>query len=178
MERESDAQWVNFGVLSAHDMPAEFSGFALQLELGEGKPVVRTEPQVLSWPPSEAATAHIQKYTRDLMPDWKEILGKSLAIVPLTQDDLGWVIDWDRIIGVTTHGKTDIPPEWLDQLCKRIAILQRLEQMGRVFAPIGPVPNPLRIEAVLGGGEGWGARAFQVLCLQGEKALKMLFAVT
>ena len=174
MEGGSVAQWMNFGCLSGYTLPAERPGFALQFELGEGRPAVRIEPKVISWPPSAGATAHIQVYNDAVLPDWDE----ALAIVPLIQDGMGWEIDWERICGVSSEGKKDIPPEWLHQLCQRIVILQRLEQLGRIFAPIGPVPNPLRMEAVMGGGHGWGAQAFQVLCLQGEKALKMLFAVT
>ena len=174
MEGGLVAQWMNFGCLSAYKSSAKLPGFALQFELGEGRPVVRTEPKVVSWPPSAGATAHIQAYSHAVLPD----LDEALAIVPLIQDGMGWEIDWERICGVSSEGKKDIPPEWLHQLCQRIVILQRLEQLGRICACIGPVPNPLRMEAVMGGGYGWGAQAFQVLCLQGEKALKMLFAVT
>ncbi len=87
-------------------------------------------------------------------------------------------IDWDKICGVTEEGKKEVVPLWLLPLCWRIASLQRLEQLGRLWAPIGPVPNPLRMEAVLGGGFGWGSQAFEVLTLQGKTVLKMLFAVT
>ena len=174
MEGGSIAQWMNFGCLSACELPAERPGFSLQFELGEGRPVVRTEPKVISWPPSAAATAHIQAYNDVVLPD----LDEALAIVPLIQDAMGWEIDWERICGVSIQGKKDIPPEWLHNLCQRVVILQRLEQLSRICAPIEPVPNPLRLEAVLRGGYGCSEQTFQVLCLQGEKALKMLFSVT
>ena len=163
MEGGLVAQWMNFGCLSAYKSSAERPGFALQFELGEGRPVVRTEPKVISWPPSAGATAHIQAYSHAVLPD----LDEALAIVPLIQDGMDWEIDWERICGVSSEGKKDTPPEWLHQLCQRIVILQRLEQLGRICACIGPVPNPLRMEAVMGGGYGSGAQAFQVLCLQG-----------
>ena len=62
-------------------------------------------------------------------------------------------------------------------LCKRIASLQRLEQLGRICAPVSPVPNPLRMEAVLGGKNGDGSDTFEILSRLGQTTLKMLFAL-
>ena len=161
--------WTSFGCLSAHACPGETPGFALQFELGQGL-VAKTEPTVIPWPPSAAATAHIQAYCHQILPEGPD----TLAVVPLIRGS----IDWGRICGVSSEGHQERPPDWLLLLCQRVVSLQRLERLGSLCAPIGPVPNPLRMEAVLGGGFGWGAQAFQVLCLLGEKSLKMLFAVS
>ena len=154
--------WVSFGVLSAPASPAERPGFALQFDLGEGQPVARMEPTVMPWPPSAGATAHIRAYYHAILPDGPD----TIAVVPLIKDappgsNPQDKIDWDRICGVSSKGKEEAVPLWLLPLCQRIASLHSLEQLGRLSAPIGPVPNPLRMEAVLGGGFGWGARTAQ-----------------
>lgn len=99
--------------------------------------MVRTEPKVISWPPSAGATAHLQAYNHAVLAD----LVEALAIVRLIQGGMGWEIDRKRICGVSFDSKKDISLEWLHQLCQRIAILQRLEQLGRIVARIGPVLN-------------------------------------
>ena len=147
----------------------------MQLDLEDV--IVHTESQVISWPPSERAieaTAHVQAYNWNpdygVLPDGPE----TFATVPLRQS----VIDWESIFRVTKEGKHQQTPSWLLPLFRRLATVQRLEQLARLHAPIAPVPNPLRIEIVLGGGFGKDAYGFQALTLQGENTLKMIHAIT
>ena len=162
----------NIGCLSAHASPAETPGFALQFELGEGNPIVRIEPTVIPWPPSPGATAHMKAYnwvgTNAILPGGPD----TVAVVPLVRGN----IDWARICSVTNEDKAETVPLWLDGLCKRLASIQRLQQLAR-HAPIGPVPNALRMEAVLSAGVGAYNETFQALTLQGQAVLNMLFAV-
>ncbi len=113
--------WTSFGCLSAHACPGETPGFALQFELGQGL-VAKTEPTVIPWPPSAAATAHIQAYCHQILPEGPD----TLAVVPLIRGS----IDWGRICGVSSEGKKEVPPDWLLPLCQRVVSLQRLEQFG------------------------------------------------
>ena len=163
--------WSSIGYLSAHATPAEKPVFALQLNVGLGDSLlVNMESRVIhDWPPSAGATAHILAYNHIVLPDGPD----TIAMVPLREGD----IDWGRICSVTSKDKEENEPAWLLPLCKRIASLRRVEQMGRL-APIGPVPNPLRMEVVLSGGFGEGGQAFQALSLLGRAVLKMLFSIT
>ena len=46
------------------------------------------------------------------------------------------------------------------------------------LAPVTPVPNPLRLEAVFSATLiGWSGQAYEALQLRGELVLKMLFAI-
>ena len=49
--------------------------------------------------------------------------------------------------------------------------------MGRLFTPITPVPNPLPLEAILGGSFGPSAETFHTLALLGHVVLRLLFSV-
>ena len=167
-----EAAWSKIGCLSIANMSLdEQLGHALQFQLGDRQSIVRMTPSIISWPPSADATAHIRAYDQTIVPQCPEYI----AVVPLLAD--GGDIDWNRIRGVTEHSKTENVPDWLPELCLKIARFQRLEQMGRLWSPVGPLPNPLRMEAVLCCGCGSGKQAFQVLSLQGVKTIFMIFAI-
>ena len=169
--------WANIACLSAHAMPAQKPGFALQFELGEEQPLVRIEHTVIPWPPSAGATAHIRAFNWDnanaILPDGPE----TVAVVPLVSSTTDAIIDWDRICSVSMKGKEEIVPVWLLPLSQRIATMQRLSAISHLLAPIGPMPNPLRIEAVLSGGFGQSTQAFEALELQGRAVIRMFFSV-
>ena len=105
-------------------------------------------------------------------------------------EDSPGIFDWERMAEVVKNGRPEIKgkqaedlqestrlPTWLRLLWRRLTLLQRLQQMA-ILAPITPVPNPLRLEAVLGGKiMSWGSQAFDALQLWGQTILQLLFSI-
>ena len=168
------AEWTRVAFLSALQNP-DPHGFAFSLELGEGNPVARLELEGFAWPgPTggrEAVLAFHQAMTKGagFQPD---DLQQCLHIPVMIAPESSGVIDWKGMESIVRNGCHNLPT-WLRLLWPRLNCLQRLQQVGACFAPIVPVPNPLRLEAVLG--SDWGIETFEALQRVGQLILQLLF---
>ena len=109
----------------------------------------------------------------------KEIYNRSLddADAKCVVRLVGSSVDWEQMSDVVEKEELDeeIAP-WFTLLWERIDSLNCLQQLSQI-SPVGPVPNPLRLEAILGGGFGFGREAFTTLELIGHSGLKLLFSI-
>ena len=192
------AGWNSLAFLSAPRMQEGHPGFGLSLELGAGNPVARLQPVVFAWPveggtPQDVVDFHkIMATAAGLLADVHYPCPPLLVLLKEgteTVDGTG-IIDWEKMAEVVKSGRPDVKateveessqegavlPPWLRLLWRRLTSLQRLQQVAKL-APITPVPNPLRLEAVLGNHFGWGAQAFKALQLWGQTILQLLFSV-
>ena len=169
------AEWNSLAFLSA---PKENPhGFALSLALGEGNPVARLEPEVLAWP-AENSREKVLEFHKVMATSagLGDDLQQCLHIPVLMKAAEGLcVIDWEGMESTVGNDARSNLPVWLRLLWRRANRLLRLQQVGACCSPITPIPNPLRMEAVLG--SDWGIEALDTLQFLGRKVLKLFFSI-
>ena len=167
--------WMGLGFIIAPSSPDVHLNFALQVELGECQSV---------WlEPSRLTREEIVFLGGNLLAVqgfhniYKTAAGLDEAESKCVVRLLGGSIDWDGMSAVVEEEELDeeVPP-WFEILWRRVDSLNRLQQLSH-FAPVAPVPSPLRLEVVLGGGCGSGHDAFSTLELIGSSVLKLLFSI-